>query len=203
MTAKGYATTTTTGQVSKWYGADLTTAQATQAAAWLEAAENLIDAATGLPFGAGAVVGERVYPDGPYVFLRRAPINSGTPIVVKGYLRGDTTATTLTLTSQYEMDDWMLGRLYLPGWADYALFTVDYTPVTAIPVAISEATAALLADWLTHNSADAPSGPMTRTKVGDVEVQYASASSQAEAQDTLPSRVRQLLAPYLAQLIFA
>src|SRR5688500_2046564 len=127
MAAKGYATTTTTGQVSKWYGAELTAAQAAQATAWLEAAEQIIDTVTRQPFATGAVTGERHYPAGPYRWLRKTPVSSVT--AVRGYHRGSTTATLLTLTAQFEVDDLPTGRLYLPGWPHYAYFTVDYTPV--------------------------------------------------------------------------
>ncbi len=201
MTAKGYATVTTTGQVAAWYGSTLSAEQAVQAAAWLEAAEGAIDAATQHPYLTGAVVGERHTLDGPLLYLRQRPVASVTSVT--GYQRASMTGTALTLTEQYEEDDLAQGRLYLPVWRMYAYVLVSYTPVATVPAAVSEATAALLADWLTSDLATSSAGTVIAKRLGDVEIRYASDTSTSTATVALPDRVRQLLAPYLPAVTFA
>jgi hypothetical protein len=195
VAVKGYAQA---HQVEAWYGADLATAQLAQVDAWLETAEQAIDAATGQPFGIGAVTDERVYPDGPYVYLRHAPIASVQAI--HGLHRGSTTQTALTLTTQYELDDLATGRLYLPDWRAYAVYYVDYTPATAIPAAIQEATAALLADWLTQAAPGMPGADIKSYSVGqELTVTRFDPATAAG----LPPRVEALLAPYRTGTVFA
>lgn len=202
MAAAGYVSNVTM-QVGAWYGVALEAAQVAQATAWQEAAEAVIDGATGRAWGGGTVTNERHTPEGPYLYLDRTPLANDT-VTITSYQRGSTTGQALTLTSQYEVDDLARGRLYLAGWRAYcqSYLLISYTAAEPVPAAISEATAALLAEWLTHPTADAPAGAITRTRVGDVEVEY-SDTAPLPVGTTLPARVRQLLAPYLNGLVFA
>lgn len=204
MPAAGYVSNID-AQVGAWYGATLTAEQGAQATLWQEAAEQRIDAATGQAWGGGAVTDEHHTPDGPYVYLRRAPLASAT-VTVTGYHRGSTTGALLTLTDQYEVDDLVRGRLFLPSWRTYrsGYLRISYTASTTVPSAISEATAALLADWLAAGGPGDSNAPVIREKVGDVDVQYATpTTTTATAAGSLPARVQQLLAPYLGALVFA
>lgn len=191
-------------QVNAWYGAALTAAQLVQVDAWQAAAEAVIDGATGRSWGGGAVTDERHTLDGPYVYCRRRPLASAT-VTVTSYQRGSTTGRLLRLTDEYEVDDLAQGRLYVPAWrgcrGGYLL--ISYTAATTAPRAISDATAALLADWLATGGPDGPAGAITRTQTGDVNVEYGSASSTPAAPDALPAQVQQLLAAYRAPLLFA
>lgn len=202
MAAKGYVSDIG-ALVGAWYGSALDDDQAARAALWLETAEQVIDGATGTSFLTGAIAGERHTPDGPYVYLRRVPLASAT-VTITGYHRGSTTGTLLTLTDQYEVDDLVRGRVFVPAWRSYrsGYLLISYTPVTTIPTAIQDATAALLADWVATGGPGGAAGSIVREKAGDVEVQYAAPSTVPPAQG-LPPRVLQLLAPYLRPLAFA
>lgn len=198
--AKGYLPDVA-GQVGAWYGSALSGPQVAQAVLWAEAAEALIDTATGRPFLTGAVVGERHTGDGPLVWLYQAPVTSID--AVRGYTRGDTTATTLVVTTDYELDDATRGRLYLPSWRAWASVQVDYTPVATVPALVSEMTAALLADWLQGQATAASGGgALTRLRAGDVEEQYAEPpTSDTASGGALPAPVQQLLAAYQGRLL--
>jgi hypothetical protein len=197
--AKGYAGS---AAIERWYGSTLTAAQAGTAAVWADAAEACIDAATNYVFAGGSVAAERHDRDnGPYVWLKRTPVTSVQ--TVKGWTHGGTAGTALTLTSDYEVEDLTTGRLYLSYWTYYDWYAVDYLPGTAIPAAISEATAALLADWLTNGAPGAPAGPVREEQVGDVRVAYVAPTAEGFSVGDLPFRVQQLLKPYLSKVVFA
>lgn len=187
----------TAAQIEAMYGRALSDEAIERAAAWQALAESLIDAAVPGHWG-GAVTDERIVPDGPAVWLRSAPVLSVQ--AVRGTWRGTTDTIAIVLTTGYEKDDLVHGRLYVPGWANYAALSIDYT-VGDPPECVQQGTAALLAEWLARGPGNAPStAPSVR--LGAFQVQR-SATSPADAAALLPARVRALLWPVARPFVFA
>lgn len=205
MTAKGYCPVDGTGTLPSWLGVSvMTAAQIAQAAAWLETAETLIDTATSTPFLTGAITDERHPLDGPHLWLHTRPITSVQAVRVVAHL-ASLTSRTLTANSEYEISDAARGRLWVGplGCSPNAYLSVDYTPVATVPAAITEATAALLADLIAAEGGATGGTPVVQERIADVAVQYANVDvSQWQPADLSP-RVQQLLAPWLRPLAFA
>jgi len=83
---------------------------------------------------------------------------------------------------------------------------VDYTPASTVPADVALAATMLVAAWLQPSleaaGSGAAPGPIVRTQVGDVSVQYASSAPAAATAGTSgwPPAVTALLAPYRAAL---
>src|SRR5262245_13112167 len=110
--AKGYCTL---AQVQAWHGGTLSATDQTTVTAWMEFAEQVIDADTGNPFLIGPITNEQhgvgIPPDGPFVWTKLRRLASVE--AVRGYLRPTATNPPLTLAlgTDYEVDSLAEGRL--------------------------------------------------------------------------------------------
>ena len=189
---------TTVTQVGNAYGAPLTDAQSIQATEQMAAAEALIDAHTGRRWVASPVVAitsEAHALAGPEVVLRAAPVTSVQ--AVRAYSAASPTARALVAQQDYWLTDAARGRLTVAAWPAYARVEVDYTPAAGaatVPPEVQEATAVLLAHWLSEPGG-VGTGAVTGLTLGETRVQWAAPAPDASGS-ALPARVRALLSAW-------
>ncbi|HYW24692.1 MAG TPA: hypothetical protein VE953_11050 [Terriglobales bacterium] len=203
MAAKGYCTV---AQIQAWHGGTLSTADQATVTAWMEFAEQVIDADTGNPFLTGPILGEQhgvgIPPDGAFVWTQLHPLASVE--AVRGYLRPTATnpPITLALGTDYEVDSLAQGRIWIGGWQAFAYFRLDYTPVATVPRPVSEGTALLLSEHLNWaatigGATSASGGVVTEERFAEAIQKYAAVPPPAaEAGWAISPTVRAVLGPW-------
>lgn len=201
---------TTVETVAAFLGLTFTPAQAEQAAALLPAADAAIAAYTDRAWLSPPLAGEAYTAEGPLLVLRQRPVASVEGVAAAW---GNAPPRSLAVGTQYTVRD--LGRglvLLSPWWTGrpndraYATLQVDYTPASTVPADVALAATLLVAAWLQPSleaaGSGAAPGPVVRTQVGDVSVQYASSAPAAATAGAggWPPAVTALLAPYRAAL---
>lgn len=193
---------TTVSDVELHYGNTLSEVQRAQVEALIPVVEEYIDGATGRTWNAGAVTAEDHYlPTGPLLWLRRAPLAS-TPaltITVRDSME-DTTDTTLTAGTHYELRNLTTGEVYLPSWVDYYRVRAAYTPASAINEQVKLAASLLVLHYMRDSLNGLPAGISKYSVAGVLSIEYGDGT----VVTGVPDRVTTLLhSPAIRRWSFA
>lgn len=186
MSAKGYCTAV---QVETFMGLSFTTAQFAHCDDLIERAEKFVDEETNRGWLMGELEGERFYNPPPHIFLRYAPIESIEAITGRTGLGED--EVELTEDVDYELMDLEAGHIYLVTPGSYDRVLVDYTPATAVPADITQATVELVATWMQGNLQPGSYG-LDSIQLPDYTVRFA----RSHVQEAAPPTVQQVLDRY-------
>jgi hypothetical protein len=189
VAGKGYTRVVDIGLLM---GVDLTALQQQQLGRLLPAAEAMIDAATHAAWKTGAITTERHPTPGPRLYLRSYPVTSIT--TVEGWATGAAAYRTLQeVSSGYTIESLTDGVLALGGGVCYDVVRVAYLPETAVPAAISEATARLAWTWLSRDQNGVGGDVKAFTVFDQLQMTY---RDPVTMQRALPPDVWALVAPY-------
>ncbi len=185
----------TSAEVASFLGKTFTVPQTAQATLLIEAAEAKIEEHTGRLYGTTSPVTaeDHWYLDGPLLWLNNRPVTAITAMTRRDGI-SDTTPTELVAGTDYELQDALTGRVYIPGWSAGDRYRISYTLPSTVPANVLLATKMLVGFWMRPLLEGVNSGVSSLSVAGDYSVTYQA----VVAERGMPSEVLALLQRRLA-----